>query len=254
MSDDRQNKKLAGKVAVVTGAGSGIGAATARLLAEEGARTVVADLEGAAAEKVAGEIEAVGGQAMAVSLDVADQKEIEKLVRDVTARWGGIHILVNNAGAGEVGWFVDGREEAWDRIIDVNIKGTMFFSQAVLPGMIERQSGRIINIASTAAKVGSGKLAIYSATKAAVCGFTKALAREVAHYNINVNDICPGPIDTPMFEQMEPMLKKISIRETAFRRIGRPEEIATAVLFLASDDASYITGHSLLVDGGQTMI
>ena len=254
MNNDRKSGKLAGKVAVVTGAGSGIGAAAAKLLASEGAHTVVADLDGRAAGKVAEEIEAAGGRSWAAALDVADRKEVEKLAGEVAAQWGGIDILVNNAGMGEVGWFVEGREEAWDRIIAVNVKGALFFCQAVLPGMIERQSGKIINIASTAAKVGSGKLAIYSATKAAVSGFSKALAREVAHYNINVNDICPGPIDTPMFEQMEPMLQKIAVRETAFRRLGRPEEIAAAVLFLASDDGSYVTGHSLMVDGGQTML
>ena len=254
MNNDRESGKLAGKVAVVTGAGSGIGAASARLLASEGAHTVVADLDVQAGGKVAEEIEAAGGRSWAAALDVADRKEVEKLAGEVAAQWGGIDILVNNAGMGEVGWFVEGREEAWDRIIAVNIKGALFFCQAVLPGMIERQSGKIINIASTAAKVGSGKLAIYSATKAAVSGFSKALAREVAHYNINVNDICPGPIDTPMFEQMEPMLQKIAVRETAFRRLGRPEEIAAAVLFLASDDGSYVTGHSLMVDGGQTML
>ena len=254
MSAKQKNEKLTDQVAIVTGAGSGIGAATARLLAANGAKVAVVDLDGSVAQKVADEIERQGGQALSASLDVAVQKDIQKLVDKVMELWGRIDILVNNAGMGEECWFIDSRESMWDRTIDVNLKGTLFFCQAVLPDMMERGSGKIVNIASSAAKLGTGKLSIYSAAKAAVSGFTKALAREVAPYNIHVNDICPGPIHTPHFEQLEPTIQKMAVKTTSFRRPGRPEEIATAVLFLASDDSSYITGHSLMVDGGQTML
>ncbi len=179
---------------------------------------------------------------------------MDQLVQDVLDRWGQIDILVNNAGFGEVKWFIDTDESMWDKTIAVNLKGPMFFSQAVLPDMIKRKSGKIINIASTGGKMGGAMLAIYSATKAGVSAFSKALAREVARHNIHVNDICPGPIETPMFNSMPQQLQKGSMASLTIKRLGQPEEIAAAVFFLASDDSSFITGHSLMVDGGQSMI
>jgi 2-hydroxycyclohexanecarboxyl-CoA dehydrogenase len=254
MTKESMSDKLKGKVAIVTGSGSGIGAASARRLAKEGARVAVVDLDGSAAEKVAQEINDAGGQAMWKQVDVSSKQDVDQLVQDVLDRWEQIDILVNNAGFGEVQWFIDTDESMWDKTIAVNLKGTMFFSQAVLPDMIKRKSGKIINIASTGGKLGGAMLAIYSATKAGVSAFSKALAREVARHNINVNDICPGPIDTPMFNSMPQQLQKGSMASITIKRLGQPEEIASAVFFLASDDSSFITGHSLMVDGGQSMI
>jgi len=254
MTKESMSDKLKDKVAIVTGSGSGIGAASARRLAKEGARVAVVDLDGSAADKVAHEINDAGGQAMWKQVDVSSKQDVDQLVQDVLDRWGQIDILVNNAGFGEVQWFVDTDESMWDKTIAVNLKGTMFFSQAVLPDMIKRKSGKIINIASTGGKMGGAMLAIYSATKAGVSAFSKALAREVARHNIHVNDICPGPIETPMFNSMPQQLQKGSMASLTIKRLGQPEEIAAAVFFLASDDSSFITGHSLMVDGGQSMI
>lgn len=178
-------------------------------------------------------------------------------MRDVLARWGKIDILVNCAGTGDIGWFIESDETTWDRIIAVNLKGTMLFTHAVLPSMVEHKYGKIINIASIAGKTGAVMQVSYSASKAGVIGFTKALAREVARHRINVNDICPGPIDTPLYDQireLDPELQKKYTRGVAQRRMGRPEELAAASLFLASDECEFITGHSLVVDGGSTMI
>jgi len=254
MTKESMSDKLKDKVAIVTGSGSGIGAASARRLAKEGARVAVVDLDGSAAEKVAQEINDAGGQAMWKQVDVSSKQDVDQLVQDVLDRWGQIDILVNNAGFGEVQWFIDTDESMWDKTIAVNLKGTMFFSQAVLPDMIKRKSGKIINIASTGGKLGGAMLAIYSATKAGVSAFSKALAREVARHNIHVNDICPGPIETPMFNSMPQQLQKGSMASITIKRLGQPEEIAAAIFFLASDDSSFITGHSLMVDGGQSMI
>ena len=231
MTSENMKGKLCEKVAIITGAGSGIGAASARRLAKEGARVAVVDLEGSAAEKVTQEINEAGGQAMWRQLDVSSKPDVDQLVKDVLDRWGQIDILVNNAGFGEVKWFIDTDESMWDKTIAVNLKGPMFFSQAVLPDMIKRNSGRIINISSTGGKMGGAMLAIYSATKAGVSAFSKALAREVARHNINVNDICPGPIETPMFKATPQQLQKGSMASIALKRLGQPEEIAAAVFF-----------------------
>lgn len=254
MSAQVKDNKLKDKVAIVTGGGSGIGAATARLFAKEGAKVIVTDIDEPATKKVAKELEEGGAQVIAAKVDVSRKEEVDKVVRDVLARWGKIDILVNCAGAGGIGLFIQSNEAMWDKVIAVNLKGTMLFTHAVLPSMVERKYGKIINIASTAGKVGAGMQVAYSASKAGVSGFTKALAREVARYRINVNDICPGPVDTPMFGQMDPELQKKYVRGVAQRRMGKPEELAAAVLFLASDDCQFVTGHSLVVDGGTTMI
>ncbi len=257
MSGQVKAGKLRGKVAIVTGGGSGIGAATSRLFAEEGASVVVTDLDEEAALRIAKEIDDAGGQAVGVKVDVTRKEEIEKAVKEALDRWGRIDILVNSAGMGELEWFLEGDEETWDKLIEVNLKGTMLFCRVVLPSMVERKYGKIINVASAAGKIGAGMQVVYSAAKAGVEGFTKSLAREVARYRINVNVICPGPTDTPMFGQLSeenPKLYDRLIQATAQRRLGRPEEQAAAALFLASDDAEFVTGHSLLVDGGTTMI
>jgi len=260
MNTQTKGPRVKDKVAIVTGGGSGIGEATSKLLAQEGASVMVADLDETAAKRVASEIEKGGGQAVAAKVDVTQKGEVEKVVRDTLAGWGKIDILVNNAGGlaiDEMRWFIETDESMWDNIIARNLKGTLLFTHAVLPSMMERKYGRIVNIASSAGKVGAGKQAVYSGAKAGVDGFTKALAREVARYGISVNDICPGPIHTPAFGQLReqfPELEKAFVQGTVVRRLGTPEEIAAAALFLASDESSFVTGHSLLVDGGITMI
>jgi len=257
MKAENSEPRLKGKVAIVTGGGSGIGAATARLFAREGAIVVVTDVDGTAAEKVTKEIEGKSGQAIAARVDVTSRDAILQIVNNVLVKWGKIDILVNCAGTGDIGLFVKSDVTGWDKIFDVNLKGTMLFAHAVLPTMIERKYGRIVNIASVAGKVGAGMQVVYSASKAGVCGFSKALAREVARHGITVNDICPGPIDTPMYNMIDsvvPGLQEKYVQGTAQRRMGKPEEIAVAALFLVSDDCTFVTGHSLVVDGGSTMI
>jgi len=257
MSGRERSDRLKDKVAIVTGGGSGIGAATSRLFAKEGAKVAVADLDEESAARIAREVEEAGGQAVAAKVDVTSREEIDRVVHDILERWGKIDILVNSAGMGELEWFLDGDEDTWDKLIAVNLKGTMLFCRVVLPSMVERRYGKIINVASAAGKIGAGMQVVYSAAKAGVDGFTKSLAREVARYRINVNVICPGPTDTPMFNVLSednPKLKEMLIQATAQKRIGSPEEQAAAALFLASDEAEFVTGHSLLVDGGTTMI
>lgn len=244
---------LKDKVAIVTGGGSGIGEAISKRFAKEGAKVLVADIDKVAATRVVKEIQESGGQATAATVDVSRKDQIHEVISDMLPRWGRIDILVNNAGIGEDKWFAESDESVWDRVIAINMKGTILFTHAVLPTMMEQKHGKIINIASAAGKVGQGRGVVYSATKAAVDVLAKALAREVARYRINVNSICPGPTDTPLFAQDPELGKKIA-QGVPLKRIAKPEEIASAALFLASEESDFITGHSLLVDGGITMI
>lgn len=237
--------RLAGKTALVTGGASGIGAATCRRLAAEGARVIVADVNADAARDVAGEID---GEAR--ELDVTTPGEIE----------GEIDILVNNAGTDRFGFFTKTEPADWDVVLGVNLRGVLAVTHAVLPGMQERGRGRIVNVASEAGRVGSQGSAVYSAAKAGVIGFTKAIARESARYGITCNAVAPGPIETPLLMQAPEQLGDLGQRlvegmigATAMRRIGQPDEVAAAIAFLASDDASYVTGQTLNVSGGLSM-
>jgi len=257
MDTQIKTNRLRERVAIITGGGNGIGAATCRLFAKEGAKIVVADADDLAASKITKEIQEYGGQAIALKVDVTNKKEIRGTVQEVLEQWATIDILVNCAGMGTLGRFVDSDEGMWDRVIAVNLKGTMLFTHAVLPTMIDRNQGTIINISSIAGRMGGRMLAAYSASKAGVIGFTKALAREVAEYGVRVNDICPGTIDTDMFgndAERNPQLQRQYLRGVAMNRMGMPEEVAAAALFLASDESSFITGHSLVVDGGTIMV
>ncbi len=245
---------LAGKVALVTGAGSGIGRAIALRLATEGARVAVTDLDPEAARKVAGD--AAGG-ALALRLDVTDATSIRDAVEETERALGPIDVLVNNAGWDKVEPFIESDPATWDRLIAINLKGPLLCTRAVLQGMIARRSGRIVSIASDAGRVGSSGEAVYSAAKAGVIAFSKTLAREVARHGINVNVVAPGPTDTPLFAGIardNPKLGQALERAIPLGRLARPEEIAAAVAFLASDDASYVTGQTLSVSGGLTMI
>jgi 2-hydroxycyclohexanecarboxyl-CoA dehydrogenase len=248
--------RLEGRTALVTGGASGIGAATCRRLAGEGARVAVTDMNAAGAREVAGE---TGG--MPYELDVRDGESIAAAVAAATDELGPIDILVNNAGYDEFGFFVNSDPDMWDRVLAVNLRGVIAVTHAVLPGMQERRRGRIVNVASEAGRVGSSGSGIYSAAKAGVIGFTKAVAREAARYGVTCNAVAPGPIETPLLMAAPEALGEIGqklvdtmVGSTVLRRLGQPDEVAAAITFLASDDASYVTGQALGVSGGLAMI
>jgi 2-hydroxycyclohexanecarboxyl-CoA dehydrogenase len=245
------------RVAVVTGGAGGIGAAICDALAADGWRVGVWDLDLAAAEARARMlVDERGVGAHAVSVDIANSEQVRSAVADVEARLGPIEALVNNAGIDVIKPFVDSTEDEWDRIIAVNLKGTIACCRAVLDGMIERQSGRIVSIASDAGRVGSSGEAVYSATKGGVIAFTKTLAREVARQNVRVNCVCPGPTETALLGQVAAYSEKLYAglaRAIPLGRTAQPHDIAPAVAFLLSDGASYITGQTLSVSGGLTM-
>jgi 2-hydroxycyclohexanecarboxyl-CoA dehydrogenase len=240
-----------GRAALVTGGASGIGAAVARRLAAEGAAVTIGDLNVDGAEKVAAEI---GGEA--VKLDVTDRDSARAAVEAA----GKIDVLVNNAGSDEFGFFADTDPELWDRLIAVNLIGVLNVTHAVLPGMQEAGHGRIVNIASEAGRVGSKGSAVYSAAKGGVIAFTKAIAREVGRFGITVNAIAPGPIDTPLLRKAYGMgeigdrFVETMRNATQLRRLGEPDEVAAAVAFFSSDDATYVTGETLGVSGGLGMV
>ncbi len=249
--------RLDGKTALVTGAGRGIGAAIAEAVAAAGAAVAVCDLDGAAAAKTAaGLTERHGRRAAGLPADIADSVAVRAAVSRAEAELGPIDILVNNAGIDAIERFVDSTEETWDRIIAVNLRGTITVTRAVLDSMIERGGGRIIHIASDAGRVGSSGEVVYSATKGGIIAFGKALAREVARDRITVNSVCPGPTDTALLEQVAAYSQKLRdglARAIPLRRVGEPADVAAAVVFLASDEAGYITGQTLSVSGGLTM-
>ena len=243
--------RLEGRKALVTGGAGGIGAATARRLAAEGADVAVADLNLDDAKEVAGEI---SGEA--VELDVTSLESAQAAVEAA----GPFDILINNAGTDQFGFFHQTTPEQWDIVLNVNLKGVLHCTSAVLPGMQEAGYGRIVNIASEAGRVGSKGSAVYSAAKGGVIAFTKVMAREGARFKINVNAIAPGPIETPLLMQAlelgeigEKIIDNMKAG-TQLRRMGQPEEVAAAVAFFASDDASYVTGEILGVSGGMGMV
>ncbi len=249
--------KLADRVAIVTGAASGIGRAIALGLAREGAAVAILDLDERGAGETARAIEKEGGRAHAYRADITHKAEVETTVAAVVARWKTVHILVNNAGWDQPMPFVQTSEEFWDKVLAINLKGPIVCTRAVLEPMIAQRYGKIISIASDAGRVGSTGEAVYSAAKGGVIAFTKTIAREVARHRINVNCICPGPSDTPLFRNeflaVNPKLAESLTRAIPWGRLGLPEDIAPTVVFLASDDAGYITGQTLSVSGGLTM-
>jgi 2-hydroxycyclohexanecarboxyl-CoA dehydrogenase len=248
--------RLEGRTALVTGGASGIGAATARRLAAEGARVAVCDLNVEQARVVAGEIDAE-----AFDMDVTDTASVGAAVAAVKDALGFPTVLVNNAGTDEFGFFQNTDEALWQRVLDVNLVGVLRVTHALLPGMIEQGGGRIVNVASEAGRVGSNGSAAYSAAKGGVIGFTKAVAREAGRYGVLCNAVAPGPIDTPLLNSAPKQLGdlgrkvvEVMVGATVLRRMGAPEEVAAVIAFLCSDDASYVTGQALGVSGGLAMI
>jgi 2-hydroxycyclohexanecarboxyl-CoA dehydrogenase len=248
--------RLEGRIALVTGGASGIGAATCRRLSAEGARVAVTDMNAAGAGEVAADV-----NGMPYELDVRSGDSIAAAVAAAEEELGPIDILVNNAGYDEFGFFVNTDEAMWDRVLAVNLRGVIAVTHAVLPGMQERRRGRIVNVASEAGRVGSSGSGIYSAAKAGVIGFTKAVARESARYGVTSNAVAPGPIETPLLMAAPEALGDVGqklvdtmVGSTVLRRLGQPDEVAAAITFLASDDASFVTGQALGVSGGLAMI
>jgi 2-hydroxycyclohexanecarboxyl-CoA dehydrogenase len=251
------NGKFQQKTAIVTGAGSGIGRAVALGLASDGANVVLADLSFERAQLVAKEISATGGTALPVQVDVADADLVRTMVAATIQEYGQIDILVSNAGWDKVMPFVGTDEGLWDRVIAINYRGHLACTHAVVPHMIEAGAGKIVLLASDAGRVGSSGEAVYSGAKGAVIAFSKALARETARQGVNVNCVAPGLTDTPMLTNVSEGNEKLMaaiIRSIPLGRVGTPEEVARAVLFLASSDADYITGQTLSVNGGLSMV
>jgi 2-hydroxycyclohexanecarboxyl-CoA dehydrogenase len=245
------------RTALVTGAARGIGEAIARRLAADGMRIVLADVLVDEAESTASELRGAGTDAIAVATDVADSGSVAEAVSAAIDRFGAIDVLVNNAGWDELLPFLETREPFWDRVIEINFKGPLRLMHSLLPGMIERGWGRIVNIASDAGRVGSSHESVYSGAKGGLIAVTKAIARETARAGVTANCVCPGPTDTPMFRQMisergEKVLEAM-VKAVPMRRAGTPVDVAGAVAFLASDHAGYITGQTLSVSGGLTM-
>jgi 3-oxoacyl-[acyl-carrier protein] reductase len=241
--------RLKDKVAIVTGAGSGIGAATAKRFAGEGAAVVVADVMDEQAAGVVGEIEAAGGKAIACHCNVADKGEVDAMVGAAIEAFGTVHILVNNAGITRDGFAVKLTEDKWDAVIDVNLKGSFLCAQAVMPIMNEQGWGRIISTSSVGADGNMGQ-ANYAASKAGIVGMTRTLALEGARNNVLVNCVSPGATETQMFAGVPEKVVQFMLSRIPLKRLANPDEIASVHTFLASDDASYITGQNIAVDGG----
>lgn len=252
-------QRFEGKTVVITGGGGGIGGATCRRFGKEGARVAVFDLNLGAAEKVAAEIRADGGLAEAFPCDITDRAAVDAAVYAAESKLGPIDVLVNNAGWDVFKPFTKTEPAQWDKLIAINLTGALHMHHAVLPGMSARKKGRIINIASDAARVGSSGEAVYAACKGGLVSFSKTIAREHARHGITVNVVCPGPTDTALFAEYKEgagnpeKLMEAFTRSIPLGRIGQPDDLPGTVLFFASDDAAYVTGQVLSVSGGLTM-
>ena len=244
---------LNGKVAVVTGAAQGIGKTIVLLLAEKGASLVLCDINLEAAEETAREIEERGGKCLALKSDVSNFQDAEKIIKQAVVHCGSIDILINNAGITKDNVLLRMKEEEWDQVIAVNLKGTFNFTRAAIKVMMRKKSGKIINIASITGMMGNAGQANYSASKAGVIGFTKAIAREYADRGITVNAVAPGFIATAMTDAIPEKEREELIKQIPMKKLGTPEDVANAVYFLASDEARYITGHVIGVNGGLYM-
>ncbi len=254
--------RLEGKIAIITGAGSGMGRAIAKRYAAEGAKVVVADINQAAAAAVAAEIGGDGGEATAFQVDVRNQEQVKAMVAAAVARFGGLDILVTNAGVGRIVPFLDTTEADWDYMFDINCKGLLWCSQAAAAQMIDQgRGGKIVNIASQAGRRGEALVLAYCASKACVISMTQSMALALAPHKINVNGIAPGVVDTPFWEQVDQQFAKLTglepgepkrraVASIPLGRIEQPDDVAGAAVFLASSESDYITQQTINVDGG----
>jgi 3-oxoacyl-[acyl-carrier protein] reductase len=241
------------RVAVVTGAAQGIGRAIAEALARDGADVAVADLDAGRSQETVAAVQQLGRRALNVKVNVADWNDAKAMVDQVIKEWGKIDILVNNAGITRDGLLLRMKEEDWNLVLQVNLNGTFHCTKAVLQPMTKQRYGRIVNIASIVGVMGNVGQANYAASKAAVIGFTKTVAREYASRAVTVNAVAPGFIDTAMTQGLSPDVKEVLQKQIPLGRLGQPDDIAAAVRFLASDEAAYITGQVLHVNGGMLM-
>ncbi len=250
---------LDGKVVVITGGGGGIGGATCRRFAAAGSKVAVFDVNSDAAQEVVDAIDGEGGTARAFACDITDRAGVDEAVGLVHDAFGPVDVLVNNAGWDVFRPFIDTDADLWGKIISINLVGALNMHSAILPDMIERRGGRIVNIASDAARVGSSGEAVYAACKGGLVAFSKTVAREHARHGVTVNVVCPGPTDTALFDGYKQgagnpeKLVQAFERSIPLGRIGQPDDLPGAILFFASDEASYVTGQVLSVSGGLTM-
>ena len=245
--------------ALITGAASGIGAATATLLAQRENRVTIADLDFKSAQSLSEQLNAIGGRSIAVAMDVASVASVEQGFAEARKRFSSVDILINSAGWDRIEPFVENTPETWERIIDVNLRGTIHCCRVAVDDMMEAKGGKIVSISSDAGRAGGSGEAVYSACKGGVIAFSKALAREMARYQIKVNVICPGPTPTPLLDEVTSReygakIIEATKRAVPLRRLGTPEEIAKAVAFFVSSEADFITGQVLSVSGGLTMV
>jgi len=245
---------LQGKTAIVTGAAQGIGRAIAECLAQAGADIAVADLDPGRSVETVAAVEKLGRKALNIKVNVADANETKTMVEQVLKTWGKVDILVNNAGITRDGLLLRMKEEDWNLVLQINLNGTFNCTKAVLQTMTKQRYGRIVNIASIVGVIGNAGQANYSASKAAVIGFTKTVGREYASRNVTVNAVAPGFIDTAMTHGLPADVKDTLLKQIPLGRLGTPADIAAAVRFLVSEDAAYITGHVLHVNGGMLMV
>jgi 2-hydroxycyclohexanecarboxyl-CoA dehydrogenase len=245
---------LQDRAIIVTGGASGIGRATALLLAREGAKVLIGDVDAQGGRSTAAEGVASGGFAIDyLPLDLTVNASVDDFVAAVHQRVGRVDGLVNAAGWDQIQPFLENPPQMWDRVIAVNLMGAIRLTRGILPPMVEARAGKIVNISSDAGRVGSTGETVYAAAKGGLIAFTKSLAREMARYRINVNCVCPGPTDTPLFQRQPERMKEALTRAIPFRRIAQPIEIAQAVLFFLSARSDYVTGQVLSVSGGLTM-
>jgi 2-hydroxycyclohexanecarboxyl-CoA dehydrogenase len=247
------------RVVLITGGARGIGAAIARGLAEDGMATIIGDIRTEQAAANTERINAAGGRGLAVEMDVRHPDSVAVALERARATFGEIDVLVNVAGWDELKPFVETDEEFWQEVLEVNFKGGLRFTRALLPAMIERRWGRIVNISSDAGRVGSSLESVYAGAKGAIISFTKTVARETARLGVTANIVCPGPTDTEMLRDVaqahpdaDKVLERLA-RAVPMKRLGQPEDVAAAVRFFASEGAGYITGQTLSVSGGLTM-
>jgi 2-hydroxycyclohexanecarboxyl-CoA dehydrogenase len=245
---------LQDKVAVVTGAASGIGRATAEALAAEGARVIVADIDREGGEKTVATLRERGADAEFLAVDMTDAASIAAFADAVNAKYGAVDVLVNGAGWGRTHPFWEGTPELWNKLIALNLVGPMTLAKALLPPMLERKRGRIVNIASDAGRVGSLGETVYAGAKGGLIAFTKSLARETARHGINVNCVCPGPTETPLLAAVPEAHLEAFKKAIPLRRFAQPSEVADAVAFFAGAQSNYVTGQVLSVSGGLTMV